>query len=120
MCELLCKYSLHNNEAIITHSRNLIGLSNNFIVLLWLKIKVLLYVAIGSVFKFGSLHSGSLAGLFDEFPDSMDSGPIHLTDLDCNGNESSLLDCPVLPGPGLGECGSNTDTSVQCAGICIF
>jgi hypothetical protein len=63
--------------------------------------------------QLGFISEGSRAETFDRFPDP--SGPIHLTDLDCNGTESNLFECPVFPGFGLDACNIFTDASVRCA-----
>lgn len=40
-------------------------------------------------------------------------GPIWLTDVNCNGNESSLLDCPHSSVTS--HCGHGQDVAVECA-----
>ena len=39
------------------------------------------------------------------------SGPVHMDDVRCVGNESSLIDCPHS---GCHDCGHNEDAGVQC------
>ena len=49
------------------------------------------------------------------------AGPIYLSELECSGSESSLINCLTernLP-PGLVNCDHSMDVSVQCQGMCI-
>ena len=41
------------------------------------------------------------------------SGPIWLDDLDCNGNESSILNCSHKAF-GVNNCGHDEDVAIQC------
>ncbi len=45
------------------------------------------------------------------------SGPIHLSGLNCNGSENSLLDCPFQKENNLSLCNHNDDVSVRCSGM---
>lgn len=44
------------------------------------------------------------------------SGPIFLSQLDCLGDEASLLDCPTFSPPGLHDCDHTQDAGVRCIG----
>jgi len=46
------------------------------------------------------------------------SGPIYLSDLHCNGDEMSLLDCARQDNQptGLQSCGHEQDVAVRCTG----
>lgn len=48
------------------------------------------------------------------------TGPIYLSDLRCNGNEMSLLECMRQDNQptGLQSCGHDQDVSIQCRGTC--
>ena len=45
------------------------------------------------------------------------NGPIFLSQLDCLGDETSLLDCPTLSPPGLHTCDHSEDAGVRCIGM---
>jgi deleted-in-malignant-brain-tumors protein 1 len=45
------------------------------------------------------------------------SGPIFLSQLDCLGDETSLLDCPTFSPPGLHDCDHTQDAGVRCIDI---
>ena len=44
------------------------------------------------------------------------SGPIFLDQLNCNGTERSLLECPPSRPTGLHDCSHNKDAGVRCIG----
>ena len=47
------------------------------------------------------------------------SGPIWLDDLDCNGNESSILNCSHKAF-GVNNCGHDEDVAIQCMSGQVF
>jgi len=45
--------------------------------------------------------------------------PVFLGQLDCEGNEESLLSCVMYSSIGLVSCESNLDAAVSCRGTCV-
>ena len=45
-------------------------------------------------------------------------GPIHMTNLDCTGEEESLFDCPYDGADSHQYCRHYEDVSIECAGKC--
>ena len=46
--------------------------------------------------------------------------PVFLGQLDCEGDEESLLSCVMYSSIGLVSCESNLDAAVSCRGTCVF
>ena len=57
----------------------------------------------------------------DEF--GMGSGPIHLDDVKCEGEETNLLSCPQLAQNIQHNCKHSEDAGVKCQGVrikCVY
>ena len=61
---------------------------------------------------FLTLHAGSQAFHHARFGEG--TGSIWLDDVNCDGNETSLINCPTHSASGIHNCGHYEDAGVRC------